>query len=112
MDKNEQSIIEKIIKVSCRRNHKKAPLCSLYAPSLKFFFFQGRIVEQAGDCTYLVADEVKRTVKFLSGLSVCRYVMKRSWLHACAAAGLVFLFNIYADLGFGLMEFSSFVFVS
>lgn len=50
---------------------------------------QATVSDDVTNCTYLVADSVKRTVKFLSGLSVCTAVVKTTWVEACTAAGKV-----------------------
>ena len=43
----------------------------------------GHVVSAARTCTHLVSNRVSRTVKFLTGLSVAKYVVTPQWLEAC-----------------------------
>ena len=47
----------------------------------------GRITDRPCDCTHLVAPRVTRTVKFLSGLSVCGHVTTPEWVESSGRAG-------------------------
>eukprot|EP00698_Gefionella_okellyi_P015688 TRINITY_DN4442_c0_g2_i1.p1 TRINITY_DN4442_c0_g2~~TRINITY_DN4442_c0_g2_i1.p1 ORF type:complete len:798 (+),score=153.50 TRINITY_DN4442_c0_g2_i1:59-2452(+) len=43
----------------------------------------GRVTDDPMDCTHLVADQVRRTVKFLAALSRAKYIVNEKWLDAC-----------------------------
>ena len=40
----------------------------------------GKVVDDPTQCTHLVTDDVKRTVKMLCAMSTCKYVLKKEWL--------------------------------
>ena len=39
------------------------------------------------ECTHIVSPRVTRTVKFLSGISVCRHIVMPEWVEECGRAG-------------------------
>ncbi|KAJ1980723.1 Mediator of DNA damage checkpoint protein 1 [Dimargaris xerosporica] len=43
----------------------------------------GQITEKWQDCTHLVTDEIRRTVKFVCALAARRWVLSVRWLEAC-----------------------------
>lgn len=64
-------------------------LCSLY---LKFWQqiilrFGGKLTDVGRECTHIVSPRVTRTVKFLSGISVCRHIITPEWVEESGRAG-------------------------
>jgi hypothetical protein len=47
----------------------------------------GAVVGSVDKATHIVAQKISRTVKFLSGLCHCQYVLSGSWVDACSTAG-------------------------
>ncbi len=45
------------------------------------------MTEQGSDCTHIVLPRVTRTVKFLCGISVCRYIVSPAWVDSCRRVG-------------------------
>lgn len=44
----------------------------------------GKVVNDWQDCTHLITDKVRRTIKFLCALSTGKYIMNTKWLTQCA----------------------------
>ena len=40
----------------------------------------GHLADSIGSCTHLITNKVTRTVKFLSGVSVCRFIITPMWI--------------------------------
>ena len=49
--------------------------------------FGGRLTDIGRECTHIVSPRVTRTVKFLSGISVCRHIVTPEWVEECGRAG-------------------------
>ena len=49
--------------------------------------FGGRLTDIGRECTHIVSPRVTRTVKFLSGISVCRHIITPEWVEECGRAG-------------------------
>lgn len=47
----------------------------------------GRITEKGSECSHIVLPRMIRTVKLLSGLSVCDYVVTPDWVERSSLAG-------------------------
>ena len=47
----------------------------------------GIITDNGKECTHIVTPRVARTVKFLSGISVCKYIVTPKWVEACGQCG-------------------------
>lgn len=47
----------------------------------------GQITEKGSDCTHIVLPRVTRTVKLLSGISVCGYIVTPDWVEKSLLAG-------------------------
>jgi len=43
----------------------------------------GTIVEKVKDCTHLITDKVRRTVKFLCALALGKSIVSLNWVDAC-----------------------------
>ncbi|CAI8019609.1 PAX-interacting protein 1 [Geodia barretti] len=59
----------------------------------------GVVSDRPRDCTHLVAPRVARTVKFLSGVSVCRWVLTPDWIEQCEREG-----RLVSEEGFTLRD--------
>ena len=46
----------------------------------------GELVESIDDCTHIVTDKVRRTVKFLCGVARGLLVVDAAWLDSCKQA--------------------------
>ena len=49
--------------------------------------FGGRLTDSGRECTHIVSPRVTRTVKFLSGISICRHVVSPTWVEECGKQG-------------------------
>ena len=49
--------------------------------------FGGRLTDIGRECTHIVSPRVTRTVKFLSGISVCRHIVSPAWVEECGRQG-------------------------
>ena len=47
----------------------------------------GKVTENGQDCTHIVTPRIARTVKFLCGISVCKYVVTPKWVEECGING-------------------------
>ncbi len=54
-------------------------VCDLF-PLQKIEKLGAKVVTQINQCTHLVAAKVTRTMKFLCGVSVCRYILTPQWV--------------------------------
>ena len=43
----------------------------------------GHVTDSGRGCTHVVSSRVTRTVKFLSGISVCQHIVTPDWVEAC-----------------------------
>ncbi|KAJ3180134.1 Mediator of DNA damage checkpoint protein 1 [Gaertneriomyces sp. JEL0708] len=48
---------------------------------------KGEVVDSWSECTHLVTDRVRRTVKFLCALSAGKHIVSMKWLDGCKKAG-------------------------
>lgn len=49
--------------------------------------FGGKLTDIGRECTHIVSPRVTRTVKFLSGISVCRHIVTPEWVEECGRVG-------------------------
>ena len=49
--------------------------------------FGGKLTDIGRECTHIVSPRVTRTVKFLSGISVCRHIVTPQWVEECGRVG-------------------------
>ena len=49
--------------------------------------FGGRLTDIGRECTHIVFPRVTRTVKFLSGISVCHHIVTPEWVEECGRVG-------------------------
>lgn len=49
--------------------------------------FGGKLTDIGRECTHIVSPRVTRTVKFLSGISMCHHIVTPEWVEECGRAG-------------------------